>query len=192
VTPASRPIRDADLAVTPWRNGTGRKADIASGPGWTVAYAWLDGDAAFSDYSGHDRTIALIEGPGFELRSPDGAVALRVDAPFRPAAFDGGAALHCRILGGACRVVNVMTERRATLHSVGILGDAAQRVTAPGDGESIVIVILRGSVTIEADGGAVRLERYDALEVTESVRLAGDPGWRAALYTIRPASRSGR
>jgi environmental stress-induced protein Ves len=187
--PAPGLIRGADLAITPWKNGAGRKADIASGPGWTVAYAWLDGDAAFSDYSGNDRTITLIEGPGFELLSPDGQVAVRVDAAFRPASFDGGAALHCRILGGVCRVVNVMTERRATLHSVEILGDADRHAAAPADQESVVLVILRAGITIHADGVTARMERFDALEVTGSLRLDGDPGWRAALFTIRPASR---
>jgi hypothetical protein len=53
--------------VSRWRNGAGRKADIAAGPDWLVGYAWLDADAPFSDYAGYDRTITLIEGPGFIL-----------------------------------------------------------------------------------------------------------------------------
>ena len=63
----ARLIPFADLTVSPWRNGAGRKADVAAGPDWLVGFAWLDRDAPFSDYTGHDRTITLIEGAGFAL-----------------------------------------------------------------------------------------------------------------------------
>ena len=65
-------IHQAGLTISRWPNGAGRKADIATGDGWLVGFAWLDADAPFSDYTGHDRTIMLVEGPGFTLEVPGG------------------------------------------------------------------------------------------------------------------------
>ena len=119
----SRIIRYADLALTPWRNGAGRKADIAAGEGWHVGFAFLDADAPFSDFSGHDRTITLVDGEGFELEVA-GQGVLRVERPHVPVSFDGGAGTTCRLLGGACRVLNAMTERARRSHRVTV-GPAA-------------------------------------------------------------------
>ena len=109
-------IRRADLTITPWRNGAGRKADIATGPGWLIGFAFLDADAPFSDYTGHDRTITLAEGPGFTLADTTGK-SLAVTAIGRPAPFDGGWNVDCRIHGAPCVVANVMTERAPWRHA---------------------------------------------------------------------------
>ena len=102
-------IRSAALPVTRWHNGAGRKADIAAGDGWMVGFAWLDGDAPFSSLPGMDRTITLVDGPGFIL-DLTGQDSLAVDTPFVPARFDGGWPTLCRV-AGPCRVLNVMTAR---------------------------------------------------------------------------------
>ena len=97
-----QPIRFADLPRSPWPNGAGRKADIAVGPmgedgrpDWLLAFAWLDAEAPFSDYSGFDRTITLVSGVAFVLEFGQQAPSLVVDAPFRPTAFDGGLPARC-------------------------------------------------------------------------------------------------
>jgi hypothetical protein len=38
-------IRRAGLVVTPWKNGLGRKADVAEGDGWFVGLAWIEARA---------------------------------------------------------------------------------------------------------------------------------------------------
>ena len=103
-------IRHADLPVSPWRNGAGRKADIATGPGWLLGFAWLDADAEFSDYAEKDRTITLLRGAGFALEFP-GRPSLVVDRPLSPAGFDGGWPARCRLLGGPCLVLNAISDR---------------------------------------------------------------------------------
>src|SRR3954469_8532988 len=94
VSEASRVIRFASLGISAWRNGLGRKADIATGPGWLLGFAFLDRDADFSDYAGQDRTITLLDGAGFVLDGDDGR-AVVVDRPHRPARFDGGWPCRC-------------------------------------------------------------------------------------------------
>jgi environmental stress-induced protein Ves len=144
-------IRHTDMAMSLWPNKAGRKADILSGQGWLVGFAWLDADAAFSDYRGHDRTITLIDGPGFVLRFPPGTPALDVAEPNRPRAFDGGWPTHCAIRG-PCLVLNAVTRRPRISHSVAIDGAAAFAPAA-----TTVAVVLDGEVATPS-GTAARLD----------------------------------
>ena len=151
-------IRRADLAVSLWRNGAGRKADIATGAGWLIGYAFLDADAAFSDYAGHDRTITLVDGPGFSLVDAKGA-ALDVTTLHRPAPFDGGWRVDCRIHGAPCMVLNAHTERGRWRHSVTV--GPVPSALDPGGAVVDVLVVLAGSVTI----GDLVAGRHDALRL---------------------------
>ena len=74
------PLTFATRPLSRWVNGAGRKADIDSGPGWMVGFAWLDTDAPFSDHSGQSRTITLLDGPGFTLdfAPPHHALVVRI------------------------------------------------------------------------------------------------------------------
>ncbi len=169
-------VRNAALPVTRWPNGAGRKADIATGDGWMVGFAWLDADAPFSDLPGLDRTITLVEGPGFTLDIA-GRDALRVDRPFTPEGFDGGAETFCRI-AGASRVLNIMTRRTGWSHSISIGG-------LPGviDPQSALcfVVVLQGRVPAGSD----------MLGTLDAVRLDGpfqaEPG-DGLIATIRIAA----
>ena len=109
-------LRRADLAITPWRNGAGRKADIIAGPGWHIGFAFLDTDAPFSDYTGHDRTITLVQGPGFTLSNP--TTTLDITSPGHPTPFDGAWSLHCHIHVAPFIVVKAMTNRSTHRHTV--------------------------------------------------------------------------
>src|SRR4051794_33859295 len=106
--------------VSRWPNDSGRKADIASGPGWLAGFAWLDADAPFSDLSGQDRTITLLDGPGFTLDFAPRYPALAVRSRHAPAHFDGGWPARCRILG-PCLVLNAMSVRGQWRHDVRVL-----------------------------------------------------------------------
>ncbi len=112
-------IPAADLAVTPWANGAGRKADIVSGDGWLLGFAWLDQDAPFSDYKGHDRTIMLVEGLGFTLELPSGQT-VAVTERFSPVAFDGAGPIGCRVRG-PCRVLNAMSAYPGLSHTMQVI-----------------------------------------------------------------------
>lgn len=113
------PLTFATRTLSRWVNGAGRKADIESGPGWMVGFAWLDTDAPFSDLSGQDRTITLLDGPGFTLDfAPHPPLVVR--SPHVPSRFDGGWPTQCRILG-PCLVLNAITRRGQWRHDVRIL-----------------------------------------------------------------------
>ena len=169
-------FRNADLPLTRWPNGGGRKADIVTGEGWMTGFAWLDADAPFSLLPGLDRTITLVEGPGCTLDVA--GQPLPVTAPFQPNAFDGGAVTHCRIAGPS-RVLNVMTDRTRYRHHVAIT-DRSTRVD-PGGSMVCVVVVLEGEATVDESG---RLGRLDAVRLARADGLLLAPGSRAAIVTI--------
>ncbi len=176
-----RPIRFADLAVTPWRNGAGRKADIAAGEGWLAGFAFLDRDTPFSDYAGHDRTITLVDGAGFELEIV-GRGVLRVDRPGIPLRFDGGALTTCRLLDGPCRVLNAMTARASWTHEVEIVTGPDLDLSPPGEDEIALLVLLRGYIEIPA------LSPLDAVRYHDTARITGNADSAFANIRIKPAS----
>lgn len=175
-----RPIRFADLAVTPWRNGAGRKADIATGEGWLAGFAFLDQDAPFSDYAGHDRTITLVDGAGFELEVA-GRGVLRVDKPGVPLRFDGGAPTTCRLLGGPCRVLNAMTARASWTHEVEMMAGPELDLDTPGEDEIALLVLLRGHVETPA------LSPLDAVRYHDTARVTGNADSSFATIRIKAA-----
>lgn len=170
-------LPNATLPVSRWPNGAGRKADLATGDGWMVSFAWLDADAPFSLMTGLDRTITLVEGPGFTLDV--GGRPLPLMAKFAPTAFDGGAVTHCAIAGPS-RVLNVMTDRARYRHEVSIL-DRGGRVD-PAGSVACFVVALAEEAGLDT---AVSLGWLDAVLLDAASDLRLPPGGRAAVVTIR-------
>lgn len=166
-------IRAAGLSESPWRNGAGRKADIASGPGWMLGFAWLDRDAPFSDYAGHDRTITLLRGAGFRLALPAGA-ELTVDRPFDPVAFEGAGPIACTLPAGPCEVLNVITAYPALSHTVQVIDAAHLAHVDPGP--RVFLVVLTGQL------GAAQAR--DTIVFSAPARLEPAPDTRIAVVRI--------
>lgn len=158
-----------------WPNGAGRKADLLTGDGWMVSFAWLDADAPFSLMPDIDRTITLVDGPGFTLDVA--GQALPVPTLFVPTRFDGGATTTCAITGPS-RVLNVMTKRGAFRHSVAVLDRSGPLV--PGGGPACVAVLLGGRGTIDG----VDLGRLDAVCLDGVAELTLSAGGTVAVVTI--------
>ncbi len=173
-------IRHADLSVSRWNNGAGRKADFAGGDGWSVGFAWLDANAPFSDYTGHDRTIMLVEGPGFTLDVPD-APALTVTVPFVPMAFDGGWPTFCRIVGPS-RVLNVVTRRARLTHDFVAVGGSGWVPSSLALAQ--YLVVLRGTVQLS---GAT-LGAWDGVSFDQPLTPGSPDGGMLARIAIRGLS----
>ena len=179
-----RLIRRAGLAVSAWRNGAGRKADIATGPGWLVGFAFLDGDAPFSEYLGVDRTITLIEGPGFTLDFAAAAPAL-VAVRFDPKPFDGGLPTQCRIAGGPCVVLNAITERAAWAHDVVIgplEGPIGPGPVGPGPVGPGIVVVLRGTAALGEEVAGL----HDSWQLAAPAVMQASPDALVALIRVLP------
>ena len=155
-------IEWGDGTQTLWRNGLGRKVDIATGDGWALSFAWLDADAPFSDFSGHDRTQILLEGAGFVLEF-DGHPSITVDQPHVPHRYDGGLPVTARLLDGPCLVLNVISDRERWSHAV--------EVTEEIPTEGFVVVL---------DG------RYDVAVLPQRLEL--EPGTRPVAIRFTPTA----
>ncbi len=174
-------IRFRDLPVTPWPNGAGRKADIASTDDWSVGFAWLETDAPFSNLAGRDRTITLVGGAGFTLEFTD-QPALRVVDAFRPAAFDGGWPTRCTLLGAGSLVLNAMTARARYRHAVTMLqADAMEEITPGPAAEAYFVVLLAGSATL---AGGAPLTPNDAVRAGSPFALRAAAGSLACAITV--------
>ena len=161
-------IAFSGLRETPWANGAGRKADIAGGEGWALAFAWIDGPAPFSDYGGLQRTITLVEGDGFVLDF-DGHPPLVVDTPGKPADFDGGWKADCRLLGGPSFVLNAYSTRGKVRQSVRVMAPRATGPLSQGDALGQFVVVLRGQVWL----GGVAAGPRDVLRVGAPAAASG-------------------
>jgi environmental stress-induced protein Ves len=180
-------IRRADLTVSLWHNRAGRKADIAGGPGWHVGFAMLDADAPFSDFSGQDRTITLVEGPGFTLTFPPAHPPLVEAEPFIPRPFDGGWPTACTIHGGPCVVLNAMTERALYCHSVQIF-PPGQLPVLPADTDApTFLVLLEGTARVTAAGQGTDLGLHDAVRLHGPVQISDAPAARFCMIRILAA-----
>ena len=170
--------------MSPWRNGAGRKADIAAGPDWLVGFAWLDADAPFSNYGGHDRTITLIEGPGFALDFGLAHAPLAARKPYAPCVFDGGWTAECRVPDGPCMVLNAMTARATWTHSVTVAHPA--ELAPPMPGGAVFLVVLEGSVAIEGQRGGP----CDAFRLADAATVSVGAGAVTVLVRIDPRTRA--
>ena len=109
--------------VMPWKNGGGMTTEILIEPKpegghlWRLSIAEVAQSGPFSDFSGFDRTIMLIDGSGFTLdfdpASSSGAPSKRIDRPYEPFAFDGGWKTDCTLIDGPIRDFNLMAARDA-------------------------------------------------------------------------------
>jgi environmental stress-induced protein Ves len=172
------PIPFAGLPETPWANGAGRKADIAGGEGWALAFAWLDGPAPFSNYSGLQRTITLVEGDGFALDFADHP-SLLVAEPGKPADFDGGWPATCRLLGGPCFVLNAYSQQGLVRQSVQVMAPRAAGPLSQGDSLGTFMVVLRGQVWL----GGVAAGPRDTLRLAAPAAASG--GADALVAVVR-------
>ena len=145
-------IAARDYKRMPWKNGGGMTTEIMAEPKadgghtWRLSIAEVNQSGPFSDFSGYDRTIMLIEGAGFVLDFA-GHPQKRLDRPYDPFPFDGAWKTDCTLIDGPVRDFNLMAARDA--------GPASLQVLRPDHGglqveaAKIVIVHVReGDVTV--------------------------------------------
>lgn len=108
-----RHLTSADYRVQPWANGRGQTVEIARADGpagliWRLSVATVAEDGPFSRLPGVQRSLTVIDGPGFDLVGA--GVRLRCD-PLSPVAFDGGLALAAAGVTAPSRDFNAMVAR---------------------------------------------------------------------------------
>ena len=105
-----------DFITMPWRNGLGSTIEVLKHqPGdsfhWRLSMADVTEDGAFSDFSGYDRCLILINGAGVTLtdnKKQKWTLARQLDA----AHFKGEDLINARLHDGPIQDFNLMTRRQ--------------------------------------------------------------------------------
>lgn len=194
----TRRILTTEIEATPWKNGGGVTREIATGGrpdgdagwGWRVSLAEVAQDGPFSVFPETDRVIAVIDGKGMDLVSPDGGtLALE---PFQPVRFAGEAPFDGRLRHGPVRDLNVMVKRGEFTAEMKIRHGPHSATMRGGSGGCLLIHSLVGRCTLRVDGGApIDLKPEECLvhEGEGSLEIQLAEGSRAAA--IRIAERRG-
>jgi environmental stress-induced protein Ves len=117
-----RHLAASEFIRQPWKNGGGTTTELARHDEggawlWRISIAEVGTSGPFSDFSGYQRTIMLLDGAGMELTF-DCAPAVILGEPMRPFTFDGGWKTTCRLLDGPVRDFNVMVDRNRARASI--------------------------------------------------------------------------
>jgi hypothetical protein len=118
----------------PWRNGLGTtvellRQDLPAGDGfaWRLSMADVTSDGEFSNFSGYDRTLLLLEGNGITLDSA--GARQRLQTPLQAARFSGDDTTRASLHDGPVKDFNIMTLRHTCTASV---------ASGTGQGELII------------------------------------------------------
>lgn len=165
--------------VHPWRNGRGILRHIAEGDGWQLRLADITESGPFSDFSGHLRLFAMVEG-AVVLEMADGE-RIECDPASAIAIFDGGAAPHCSLVRGPAKAFNLIVQTGkvlATLERQGIGNSGSEPI---GDGGAFMAIHVQ-SGRIECRGGRA---------VAADTGAGGSPLVAEPQDTLLPAANQG-
>jgi uncharacterized protein len=106
-------VRLADIPPSPWRNGGGVTRELIAWPDpqawkWRISVAEVASAGPFSRFEGVQRWLAILNGAGVRLDFPERSIDLTPRDP--PLAFSGTDAVHCRLLAGPVRDLNLMVR----------------------------------------------------------------------------------
>lgn len=183
-----------DYRRTPWKNGGGETVDIAGAfepgadPGgwdgmiWRLGRTRIERPGPFSDLSGYDRILTVIEGRGLLLHSPH-TETIDVRLPFRPVRFPGERRIVSALEAGGVGVLNLMGDRRLVRVDLAFLKARAATALGPG---AVVLYAPGGGASFSIAGRAETLEQDHAirLDLDEPLPLAHREGM-LAVATIR-------
>ena len=100
----------------PWKNGLGHTTELAINSGgnldsfdWRLSIASVGNDGDFSNFSGYQRHLVLIEGEGLILDHRNGDVD-ELKNLLDVARFDGGSKTCGRLFNGPIKDFNIMTN----------------------------------------------------------------------------------
>ncbi len=165
-----------------WKNGRGITVDITgvfpteseaaswSGMTWRLGRTRIERPGPFSDLSGIDRILAVIEGRGLRLK-PTGAPAIDVREPMRPVRFPGEWIIDSELQAGPVGVLNLMADRaRADIDLTFMAGAGSMSVHA----DTVVIYAPVGSAEVVLNGEDFSLPADCALRIDGMLSMLVD------------------
>jgi len=138
----------------PWRNGLGHTLELlaeylpeSTDFAWRLSIADVVSDGRFSDFSGYDRTLLLLQGEGITLNHGNGQCD-RLLEPLQAARFDGEVETEASLHGGPIKDFNVMAWREFCSASVNPLHYPTD-AEIPVDGDILLVYAVDGTISIK-------------------------------------------
>ncbi|WP_212638028.1 HutD/Ves family protein [Desulfocicer vacuolatum] len=110
-------IPPSDFLDLPWKNGQGVTRELMikqtkkDAPfDWRISRAVVDRDGFFSDFSGYDRILIMLEGKGMDLFCATGENH-KFRSPYDLAQFSGDAGTRATLLNGPIQDFNIMVRK---------------------------------------------------------------------------------
>ena len=149
----------------PWRNGLGSTVELlVETPNKNEAFSWrlsiasVANDGPFSDFSGYDRTLLLLEGSGITLNKPNGIFKV-LNSSLDYANFKGEDLIDAALHDGPIKDFNVMTLRSICKSSVTAIDETSESLLNINADKLLVYSIkpvniqigLEASISLEAN-----------------------------------------
>jgi environmental stress-induced protein Ves len=149
----------------PWRNGLGSTVELlAETPNKNEAFSWrlsiasAANDGPFSDFSGYDRTLLLLEGSGITLNKPNGIFKV-LNSSLDYANFKGEDLIDATLHNGPIKDFNIMTLRSICTSSVTAIDETSESLLNINADKLLVYSIkpvniqigLEASISLEAN-----------------------------------------
>jgi uncharacterized protein len=157
-----------ELPTMPWKNGGGVTRELACFPAnasindfiWRVSIAEIAHSGPFSNFSGVDRIITLLDGDGMHLEFSNGHVH-ELTTPLVPYFFNGEDRLYARLVGTPCQDINLMLRHGAAAGKVEIYDTSDVIACEPG---FLLLLGIKGKwAIITPEGIACALVRHNVL-----------------------------
>jgi environmental stress-induced protein Ves len=165
----------------PWKNGLGFTTELAINDGatldnfdWRLSIASVTEDGEFSNFSGYNRNLVLIEGNGISLVH-DKQHTDKLTQSLDIAKFDGGFKTTGVLHDGAIKDFNIMTKHDKTKVKVDTVIGKKSLVIKVDKTSFTFIYSLSGVTNINNNGELVLCEQGSLAKVTntESIEISG-------------------
>jgi environmental stress-induced protein Ves len=191
-------IRAAGCRRTLWKNGGGATTEIAVSPpdaslddfDWRVSMARVASDGPFSDFTGIDRSLAVVMGAALVLTIGDDP-ELELGVASDPARFAGDTPTSARLLAGEIVDLNVMTRRGRVEHE--LLPVRRSRVFDFDGYDVAVVVSASGDTHIRVEQNEAVLGQGDAalFSTPRGVRCEISPAAKTICYLVLLRDQAG-
>ncbi len=109
-------ISPKQFKKVPWKNGKGTTIELAINKGgsisdfdWRISMAKVIENGAFSDFTGYNRHLVLLEGADLELNHGQAGID-QLDRPLSVASFNGANKTIATLKAGPITDFNIMTK----------------------------------------------------------------------------------
>lgn len=164
-------ISSTQFTEIPWKNGLGKTIEMAISEGdsvesfdWRISQATVANNGMFSDFSGLERNLVLIEGEGITLtHNNDKQDVLSNLLEF--ANFDGGNQTYGELHQGTIVDLNIMTKANKYATDVVTYQEASSQQV-----KSVSLMFfysLSGSLTITTEGKEHVIEKGALVKITQ-------------------------